>query len=77
MIKRLRRRVGKNDEWLELVGKARLCLRPETYREWMFAVGSTGSISERIELGREAFERLRPKQSGYERIGPSEHKRDE
>ena len=77
MIKKLRRRASKNDEWLELVREVRLCLRPETYREWMFAVGSTGSISERIELGREAFERLRPQQSGYGRIGPSERKRDE
>lgn len=48
------------DQWLELVRDARH-LKPEKYQEWCFIVGSSGSLEERIELGKKALEMLRPK----------------
>lgn len=49
------------DQWLEVVKKARRILKPEKYQVWQFAVGLSGSLEERIELGEKALEMLSPK----------------
>lgn len=46
--------------WIELVSTARKSLLHNQYQEWKFIVGY-GPLDERIELGKQALELLKPK----------------
>lgn len=49
------------NQWLELVGRVRGAFKSAKYQEWRFIVGSSSSLEDRIELGKRAFEMLKPK----------------
>jgi hypothetical protein len=43
------------EEWLALCARVRQ-MRTETYTAWMFMVGTSGTLEERIAIGRRALD---------------------